>query len=47
MAVNRAKFFDFINEMDQRNNTNFVDVFPEMKKFYEMCKNNRNNLIIG
>jgi hypothetical protein len=47
MAVNRAKFFDFINEMDKRNNTNFIEVFPEMKEFYEICKSKRANLIIG
>jgi hypothetical protein len=47
MTVNRAKFFDFINEMDKRNNTNFIEVFPEMKEFYEICKSKRANLIIG
>ena len=47
MAINRAKFFDFINEMDKRNNTNFIEVFPEMKEFYEICKSKRANLIIG
>lgn len=36
--INRAKFYDFVNEIDRRNNTNFLEVFPEMKDFYELCK---------
>ena len=47
IAVTHAKFFDYINEIDIRNNTNFIEVFPEMKEFYEICKSKRANLIIG
>ena len=34
----RAKFYDFINEMDKRHKKNFLDVFPEFTSFYEKCK---------
>lgn len=34
----RAKFYDYINEMDKRRGTDFLTVFPEMKNFYEVCK---------
>lgn len=34
----RAKFYDFINEMDKRHKKNFLDVFPEFISFYEKCK---------
>jgi len=43
--LNRARFYDFINEMDKRSNTNFVEVFPEMEEFYNICKEERNNII--
>lgn len=41
---NRSKFYDFVNDMDIRNNTNFLKTFPEMNDFYELCKYNRNNI---
>jgi len=34
----RAKFYDFVNEMDKRHKKNFLDVFPEFTSFYEKCK---------
>ena len=34
----RAKFYDFVNDMDRRHNKNFLDVFPEFEAFYEKCK---------
>lgn len=34
----RAKFYDFVNEMDRRHKKNFLDVFPEFISFYEKCK---------
>lgn len=37
-VINRAKFYDFVNKIDQRSGTNFLETFPEMKDFYEMCK---------
>lgn len=39
--VNRAKFYDFVNDADKRHGTNFLEVFPEMTEFYkkaEDCK---------
>ncbi len=38
IRINRAKFYDFINEMDKRRNTNFLEVFPEMTEFYNTCR---------
>jgi organic radical activating enzyme len=35
---NRAEFYEFVNEMDNRRNTNFLKTFPEMTEFYEECK---------
>lgn len=34
----RAKFYDYINEMDKRRGTNFLKVYPEMEYFYKICK---------
>lgn len=34
----KADFYRFFNEYDKRHNTNFVDVFPELKAFWEECK---------
>jgi hypothetical protein len=36
--VNRAKFFDFVNEIDRRHGTDFLVTFPEMTDFYELCE---------
>jgi hypothetical protein len=36
--VNRAKFYDFVNEIDRRNGTAFLATFPEMKNFYQLCE---------
>jgi len=35
--LNRAKFHDFVNQIDKRSGSNFLETFPEMKDFYEMC----------
>jgi hypothetical protein len=37
----RAKFYDFINDMDRRHSKNFLSVFPEFKSFYEKCEEAR------
>jgi hypothetical protein len=34
----RAAFYDFVNQMDQRRGTNFLTTFPEYADFYAMCK---------
>jgi organic radical activating enzyme len=36
--INRAKFYEFVNEQDRRNGTNFLETFPEMSSFYSLCK---------
>lgn len=38
--INRAKFYDFVNEIDRRHGTNFLEVFPELNNFYNICKKN-------
>lgn len=43
--LNRAKFYSYINEIDNRNTTNFIEVFPEMSDFYNICKKEHDNLI--
>jgi uridine kinase len=38
-AINRKDFAIFVDEHDRRRGTNFLEVFPEMKDFYFLCKN--------
>lgn len=38
VTVNRAKFYEFISEIDKRNGSTFLDVYPEMEHFYNVCK---------
>lgn len=38
LRLARAKFYDFINIMDKRNKTNFIETFPEMSYFWKICK---------
>lgn len=42
--INRAKFYDYVNELDKRYGSKFVEVFPEMESFYEICKVTKSNL---
>ena len=37
----RAKFYDYINELDARNKTNFISNFPEYSKYYRTAKKAR------
>lgn len=39
----RARFVSFVNEYDRRRGTNFLETFPEMKEFYELCLIEYNN----
>jgi len=34
---NRARFYDFVTQMDKRRGTDFLTTFPEMQEFYEVC----------
>lgn len=38
VLIHRARFFDFVNDIDRRHNRNFLAVFPEMTEFYEKCR---------
>lgn len=42
----RAKFYDFVNEMDKRHKKNFLDVFPEFTSFYEKSKQAKDIIIL-
>jgi hypothetical protein len=33
----RKDFYNWFTELDNRRNTKFLDVFPEMKNFYLEC----------
>jgi hypothetical protein len=45
ILLHRARFFDFVNEIDKRHNRNFVKTFPEMAEFYNKCKMAKEKLI--
>ena len=34
----QGDFFKFFNEHDKRRNTNFLETFPEMKSFWNLCE---------
>ena len=38
VKLQRADFYRFFNEHDQRRQTNFLETFPEMKEFWNECK---------
>ena len=38
VKIQRANFYRFFNEHDQRRGTDFVTTFPEMKEFWNTCK---------
>jgi sulfatase maturation enzyme AslB (radical SAM superfamily) len=37
IATNKTSFYEFITEYDNRRNTEFMEVFPEMRKYYIEC----------
>lgn len=39
----RKKFYTFIKEYDRRRGTDFLKTFPQMKSFFEMCKDMYHN----
>lgn len=43
----RSQFYEFINEMDKRNKTDFLSTFPEMEDFYYECKESLKRLHLG
>jgi hypothetical protein len=38
LAMNRRDFAAFVDEHDRRRGADFHAAFPELKPFYEMCK---------
>lgn len=34
----RAMFYDYVNELDRRRGTNFLETYPEMAAYYEECR---------
>jgi organic radical activating enzyme len=36
--INRKNFVKFYEQYDSRNNTNFLNTFPEMNNFWQLCK---------
>ena len=36
-AVHRANFRKFIDTIDSRRNTKFIEVFPELEEYYRKC----------
>lgn len=38
LTQHRKDFAIFVDEHDRRRGTNFIETFPEMKSFYELCK---------
>jgi len=38
VLIHRARFYDFVNDIDRRHDRSFVETFPEMINFYDKCK---------
>jgi len=38
LTTNRADFYRFVVEHDRRRGTNFLEAFPQMKEFLDLCK---------
>jgi hypothetical protein len=43
-STNKAKFYDFITEVDRRRSLDFLNTFPEMEDFFEECLQCRTQL---
>ena len=41
----RADFYRWFTELDRRRDTNFLDTFPDMEEFWNMCKKESDNQI--
>jgi hypothetical protein len=40
----RRDFYNWFNELDERRDTNMLDIFPELLNFYRLCQEtNRTN----
>ena len=38
VLINRAKFYDFVNDIDVRFGRKFLETFPEMENYYNLCR---------
>ena len=38
ISIKRVDFVKFVTEYDSRRNLNFLETFPEMTEFFEICK---------
>lgn len=47
LDLNRSQFYEFIQKIDQRNNTDFLSTFPEMEQFYNECGEARDRILNG
>ena len=43
----RADFYNWFNEYDVRRNVNFLETFPEMEGFYNLCKQTKDELQVA
>jgi hypothetical protein len=43
--VHRSRFYDFVNDIDNRHSVNFLETFPEMNKFYLECKQAKDAIV--
>ena len=37
LDMNRSDFVKFVDEYDQRRDTNFEETFPELHRYYNIC----------
>lgn len=44
VRMKRARFYEFITEKDRRDQTDFLNTFPEMTDFYNLCKSEASRL---
>lgn len=44
VLIHRARFYDFIKDIDLRHGLNFLETFPEMTEFYEKCNQAKQKL---
>ena len=45
--IHRARFYDFVNDIDKRHSMNFLETFPEMSEFYLKCKQAKDIIVEG
>jgi hypothetical protein len=43
----RAEFYEYIDKMDLRRNTDFLKTFPEMTDFFKICNDSRDICVLN